>query len=228
MALPAWTLALRCPCCPPRPRVHTPAVHPQPWTVLFLGALPGAVCIVLTAARPRPADGEPCCGGGRGSARELFRRGRQRLGGPGPSAEGRALWPVPPGCRSGRRGRPPGARVCAHVGTVTGKECFADPQAKGLPHLPACYILVCVGKLGFLTEASGFWTRDVLPQGPNCGGCDCDEHEERILRVSWCSRPLAWGSVWGADLGLCELNKQACSLAKPLSENFSVWSEARD
>ena len=41
--------------------------------------------------------------------------------------------------------------------------------------------------------------------------------------------PLAWGSVWEADLGLCELNRQACSLAKPfLTENFSVWSEARD
>ena len=74
------------------------------------------------------------------------------------------------------------------LGPRLGGNALPTPKLRG-SHLPACYILVCVGKLGFLTEADGFWTRDVLPPGPHCGGCDCAEHEERSLRVSWCSRP---------------------------------------
>lgn len=65
-------------------------------------------------------------------------------------------------------------------------------------------------------------------QGQTGGGCDCGDHEERSLSEP-VPHPLAWGSVWGADLGLRELNRQACCLAKPfLTEDFSVWSEARD
>lgn len=59
----------------------------------------------------RPADRRALLRGGRGSAWDLFPRGRQGPGGPGPSAEDRAVWPIPSRCRSGQWGRPPRAWV---------------------------------------------------------------------------------------------------------------------
>lgn len=78
----------------------------------FSWSAPGAVCIVLTAARPpRAQQTESPTGGGGALLGALLRRGASVREAQAPSAEGRAVWPVLPGCRSGRRGRPPGARV---------------------------------------------------------------------------------------------------------------------
>lgn len=46
--------------------------------------------------------------------------------------------------------------------------------------------------------------------------------------MSWGSHPLAWGSVWGADLGLCELTGASLPLAKPLRRISVSGQEARD
>lgn len=168
---PAWTAALRCPCCRPA-LVYTPAVHPNKLDRTHWSAArrrlhrpdPTASASQQTETLLRRREG--LCSGA------LPRRGGQRPGDPGPSSRR-------PGCGqpcldAGQGGGAgpwsPGLSACWDLDW---EDCFTRPQSSGLP--PPTSLLhsgLRRGSWGFLTEASGFWTRGVLPQGANCGGCD--------------------------------------------------------